>query len=183
MDRCPACPARKRALLVKELTCMSNFLDTVRGLFDPATHQRPCTACGSESLWRPSLTAAYRCRACDPPTSLPVADVIGRLERPSEPTPHSADYAVWLTIWREVAAMTDGVSGLGVQEALRQCDAAFASGDLYAFKVAASKVHAARQQENVQQMVKPAHERARTVVRLYSQSCPPPNGRTCLRVP
>jgi hypothetical protein len=131
---------------------MSDFLETACNVFDIGTPGTPeevqqlnqtCSACGSESVWRASRADAYRCRSCDPPATLPVAEVIGSLGKLSVTPPPPVKVAAWLEGWAEIAAMTQTVPVQAVQAAMSECDAAFEAGDLEAFRRAARKVEVA----------------------------------------
>lgn len=146
MDRLDRWDRLENALSEKELTSMSNFLEIVRGLLDPAAQSCPCTTCGSESVWRASGTEAYRCRTCDPPTSLPVAEAIGPFGKVDAPLkPAKGD--LWLQGWKEVAAITGKAPASStILDAIAECDTAFERGDFSQFRKGLFKVTVALQQ-------------------------------------
>ena len=130
---------------------MNDFLETACNVFDIGTPGTPrevkqlnriCSVCGSDSVWRASLATAYRCRTCDPPARLPVAEVIGPINRLSVTPPSPIKVAAWLQGWAEIAQLTWMHSGPAVLAAIAECDAAFEAGDLEAFGRAARKVRA-----------------------------------------
>jgi hypothetical protein len=133
---------------------MSDSLDTVWSVLGTATTGTPqevnqlnrtCSACGSESVWRESLTAAFLCRSCNPPARLPVAEVVGPPGRLSVTPASPVKVAAWLHGWSEIAATTKTTPVQVVEAAMSECDAAFEAGDLEAFTLAIRKVRVAAQ--------------------------------------
>ncbi len=115
----------------------------------------PCRLCGAESWWRSGPAEAWLCRRCHPPASLPVYEVLGPYGKLGDAvrTQPRADTAGWLSAWREVARLTDGITQDDprfqlVMAALKPCDAAFERDDWEAFREAAAQIRLAVQTEH-----------------------------------
>ncbi len=110
----------------------------------------PCRLCGVDSWWRSSTAEAWPCRTCHPPASLPVYETLsphGKLGDAVRTQPR-ADTEAWLAAWRELAAVTNGVTAddsrvQPVMTALEQCDTAYLAGDWPGFQRAAQQVRQA----------------------------------------
>ena len=115
-----------------------------------AAPPRPCRLCGVDSWWRSGVAEDWQCRMCHPPSSLPVYEVLSQYGTLGDAvrTQPRADTEAWLTAWRELAAITGGITAddsrfQPVMAALEQCDTAYLAGDWPAFQQAAQQVRQA----------------------------------------
>ncbi len=138
--------------LLKHDTQKARPLSSTEPLAAPPT---PCRLCGAESWWRAAQAEAWLCRTCHPPANLPVYEVLGPHGKPGDVVRSQAraDTAAWLAAWRELAAITDGITAddsrfQPVMSTLEQCDTAFLANDWPAFQQAAAQVRLAVQTEH-----------------------------------
>lgn len=107
----------------------------------------PCRLCGTDSWWRAGAAEAWQCRRCHPLVRVPGYEVLGPYGKLGDAvrTQARADTEAWLATWRELAAITDGITAddprfQPVMAALEQCDTAYLAGDWPAFQRAALQV-------------------------------------------
>jgi len=133
--------------LLKHDTQKARPLSSTEPLAAPPS---PCRLCGADSWWRSGAAEDWQCRRCHPPASLPVYEVLGPYGTLGDAvrTQPRADTAAWLAAWRELAAVTNGVTAddsrfQPVMTALEQCDTAYLAGDWPGFQQAAQQVRQA----------------------------------------
>ncbi len=114
-----------------------------------------CQLCGVDSWWRSGPAEGWQCRRCHPLVRVPGYEVLGPRGKPGDAarTQPRADTEAWLAAWRELAAITNGITAddlrfQPVMTALEQCDTAYLAGDWPAFQQAVAQVRLAVQTED-----------------------------------
>ncbi len=130
--------------LLKHDTQKARPLSSTEPLAAPPS---PCRLCGADSWWRSGAAEDWQCRRCHPPASLPVYEVLGPYGKLGDAvrTQPRADAMAWEAAWRELVAITDGITEddsrvKPIMVAVEQCDAARRAGDWPAFRQAALAV-------------------------------------------